>query len=206
MQQKAKRTLVLAGGLLAGVLTMSATPALAEMSAEMLSNTCAGCHGTNGVSAGPAMPTIAGMPAEHIKNMMKGFKSGERPSTIMDRISKGYTDEEIAAIAGFFAKQKWGNAVSGPNSKMATPIDAKLAKDGKKAADKCDKCHEDNGKAQEDDVPRLAGQWLDYIQIRMDDYKNPALKVPQPEKMAKQMDKKTPEELKAIAHFWASQK
>lgn len=206
MQQKAKRTLVLTGGLLAGVLTMSATPALAEMSAEMLSNTCAGCHGTNGVSAGPSMPTIAGLPAEHIKNMMKGFKSGERPSTIMDRISKGYSDEEIATIAAFFAKQKWGNAVSGPNSKTATAVDAKLAKEGKKAVDKCAKCHEDDGRAQEDDVPRMAGQWLDYMLIRMEDYKNANLKVPQPEKMAKQMDKKSADELKAIAHFWASQK
>lgn len=206
MQQKAKRTLVLAGGLLAGALSLSVTPALAEMAAEMLSNTCAGCHGTNGVSAGPAMPTIAGLPAEHIKTMMKGFKSGERPSTIMDRISKGYSDEEIDVIAKYFAKQKWGNAVSHANSKTATPVDANLAKEGKKAVDKCNKCHEENGKSQEDDIPRMAGQWLDYIMIRMEDYKNPALKVPQPEKMAKQMDKKSADELKAIAHFWASQK
>lgn len=206
MHQLAKSTLVLASGLVAGALTLGATPALAELSAEMLSNTCAGCHGTNGVSAGPAMPTIAGLPAEHIKTMMTGFKSGERPSTIMDRISKGYSDQEIDTIAKYFSKQKWGNAVSNSNSKTAMQVDAKLAKEGKKAVDKCAKCHDDDGRSQEDDIPRMAGQWLDYIIIRMEDYKNSSLKVPQPEKMAKQMEKKSLDELKAIAHFWASQK
>jgi sulfide dehydrogenase cytochrome subunit len=37
---------------------------------------------------------------------MKAFKSGERPATLMDRIAKGYTDEEIEAMAKYFAEIK----------------------------------------------------------------------------------------------------
>ncbi|MBF0311358.1 MAG: c-type cytochrome [Magnetococcales bacterium] len=206
MQSKVQRTLALAAGLLASGLLFSA-PAGADATPEMLSNTCAGCHGTNGVSAGPGMPSIAGMPANLLKGLMKEYKEGKRPATVMDRIAGGYSDAEIDAIATHLSKQKWLNAKAHPNSKMGTPVDAKLAKQGKELQKKCEKCHENAGRGQEDDTARLAGQWVDYLLLKMADYKDPELrqKIPQPEKMAKQMDEKTLDELKALAHFYASQ-
>ena len=61
----------------------------------MLADTCAGCHGTDGASAGPASPIIAGMNAECFVDMMEGFRDDSIYSTIMGRIAKGYTDDEI---------------------------------------------------------------------------------------------------------------
>ncbi len=60
-------------------------------SARMLSDTCAGCHGTDGASVGPASPTIAGMNGEYFVELMQGFKNDEVYGTIMGRIAKGYT-------------------------------------------------------------------------------------------------------------------
>ena len=37
---------------------------------------------------------------------MIAFKSGKRAGTIMDRIAKGFSDEEIRAIAAWYAAQK----------------------------------------------------------------------------------------------------
>lgn len=202
MQHNKIRTLMIAGGLLAGVIIGNSS-AHAGASASMLSNTCAGCHGTNGVAAGPAMPTIAGMPAEHIKLMMQEWKSGERDATIMGRVAKGYSDEEIDLIAKFFASKSW---VSGSDHKFGTKVDQAKAKKGKKFQKKCGKCHDDNGRSQEDDIPRVAGQWLDHLLIKMENYKTPDIKLPQPKKMLKQVDKRSLEDLKNIAHFWASQK
>jgi sulfide dehydrogenase cytochrome subunit len=34
------------------------------------------------------------------------FKAGKRPATIMHQLAKGYTDEQLADIAGYFAAQK----------------------------------------------------------------------------------------------------
>jgi cytochrome c553 len=73
-------------------------------SPRMLAQTCAGCHGPNGKSQG-SIPGLQGLPADYIVHAMKDFKSGERPSTIMQRHAKGYTDEEIQAIAKFYAEQ-----------------------------------------------------------------------------------------------------
>lgn len=206
MHNHKKRAMVLAGGILASGMLLG-TAALAGSSAPMLSNTCAGCHGPDGVSAGPGMPTIAGQPAGFQAEVLKQFKSGDRPSTIMQRIAAGYSDEELGQIAAHFAGKKWMNATGNPNSKMATPVDAALAEQGAKVhkSAKCYKCHDNDGRSTEDDTPRLAGQWLDYLQIKFDDYKNADLNVPQPKKMAKAIEKLSADDLKALAHFYASQ-
>ena len=83
---------------------------MATPSASMLANTCAGCHGTNGISVGPASPTIAGKSAEYLKEVMEAYKSGERHATIMDRIAKGYTEEEIALMAEYYAAMPFESA------------------------------------------------------------------------------------------------
>ena len=53
--------------------------------------------------AAPARPfrrCTAAPPAE-IVAAMQAFRTGERPATVMDRIAKGFTDEETRAIAAW---------------------------------------------------------------------------------------------------------
>ncbi len=84
---------------------LASGPAQAEMaSGAVLANTCFSCHGTDGKSAGD-MPTIAGKNENFITQKLKAFKSGSLEATIMNRIAKGFTDEEIAALAKFFSGQ-----------------------------------------------------------------------------------------------------
>ncbi len=78
-------------------------PAQAEMaSGAALANTCFSCHGTDGRSAGD-MPTLAGKSETFITEKLKAFKSGSLDATIMIRIAKGFSDQEIAALAKFFS-------------------------------------------------------------------------------------------------------
>ena len=72
---------------------------------EMLSVSCAGCHGTDGKSSG-AMPSIAGKSADTIETALREFRSGMRESTVMGRHAKGYTDEEIKLIAEYLASRE----------------------------------------------------------------------------------------------------
>lgn len=64
---------------------------------------CFGCHGAGGMSGAGIPPIILGAPATFIESALKGFRDGSRPSTIMGRISKGYTDEDIAAVAQYLS-------------------------------------------------------------------------------------------------------
>ena len=65
---------------------------------------CSGCHANARVDT--PVPPLNGRPAADITKEMIAFKSGERKGTIMDRIAKGFSDEEIQAIAGWYAAQK----------------------------------------------------------------------------------------------------
>ncbi|QCK88844.1 cytochrome C [Phreatobacter aquaticus] len=64
---------------------------------------CSGCHPP---SAGGAIPPLAGMSSEAITASMLAFRTGARPATVMDRISKGFSDQEVRAIADWFALGK----------------------------------------------------------------------------------------------------
>lgn len=180
-----------------GALAVSATAYAVPPNAAMLSNACGGCHGTHGASAGPSMPSLAGQSKVFFIDAMKKFKSGERPSTVMGRLSKGYTDEQIVAMADFFAKQK-------PQAQTAAINPALVAK-GKTVYDNtCKRCHLENGKEFEEDTPVVAGQWLAYLQIQMDEFQSGKRKMS--EKKAEKVKPLTAADWDAVAHFYASQK
>ena len=184
--------------LMAGLLAVGLATAGDIRSPSMLANTCAGCHGTNGASVGDIMPIIGGMSKEYLQLVLQEYKSGERDSTIMGRIARGYTDNELKAIASFFANQPW---VSAP-----VETDAKLVAMGKKIhEDKCDTCHEDGGRVQEDEAPRIAGQWPDYALHYLHWCKSKGKRC-EPRKMGTRVMKLSDEELKAMADYYASEK
>ncbi len=180
-----------------GVLAISALAQAAPPSAAMLSNACAGCHGTNGGSAGPTMPSLASQSKEAIEAAMKKFKSGERPSTIMGRLAKGYSDAEVTAMAEFFSKQKL--------HVTSQAVDASKVKKGASLQESnCGRCHIEDGKEGKDDTPVMASQWLPYMQMQMADYLSGKRKMP--EKMKEKVDPLSKEDIDALLHFYASVK
>jgi sulfide dehydrogenase cytochrome subunit len=66
---------------------------------------CSGCHPTSTRVTSP-VPRLAGRDSAAIVKAMQDFRSGARAGTVMDRIAKGFTDEEIQAIAAWYATQK----------------------------------------------------------------------------------------------------
>jgi len=88
-------------------LALWTSPATAQDAhlARNLAATCANCHGTNGAARGD-MKVLAGVKADTLIAMMSDYKTGAQPGTIMPQISKGYTDEQIKLIAGYFAAQQ----------------------------------------------------------------------------------------------------
>ena len=192
--------------LIGSVFMVGTTQVLAGPSASAMANTCAGCHGTNGQSVGPASPNLAGMSAAYFTESMMGFKAlpkdaehadDARPATIMNRIAKGYTEEQIEQMAAHFAAM--------PVYKANVPHDAAKAKAGAEIYDKgCAKCHDENGSLPDDDSGILAGQWLPWLQYSMADYQSGHREMPK--KMKKQVEKLSDAEIESVLNFFASQK
>ncbi len=89
-----------------GILVGFAVPAIGQTSpigGAMLGNTCAGCHGTFGAAESTVIPPLAGaVEAQFIATMM-AYRDGSRVGTIMNRVARAYSDDEIAAMAAYFA-------------------------------------------------------------------------------------------------------
>jgi len=68
-------------------------------------SSCSGCHPVSRAVETPAGWLVGRNPAD-IVMAMQAFRSGQRASTIMDRIVKGFTDDEIKAIADWYGAQK----------------------------------------------------------------------------------------------------
>ncbi|MDP3482022.1 MAG: c-type cytochrome [Sulfuricella sp.] len=190
-----KRWSILA--LAASTLAMSTAVIAAPASPAMLSHACAGCHGTSGASAGPSMPALAGQSKVAVVESMQGFKSGERPSSVMGRLAKGYTDADFDAMGEFFSKQK-------PVAVVQSTDKDKIAKGRALHEQNCARCHVEDGKEIKDNSPVMAGQWLKYLQIQMDDYASGKRKMF--DRKAEKMKNLSKDDLDAIAHFYASVK
>lgn len=193
MALKTTLRVALTGGLVLGALAVNAGP-----SPEMLSQTCAACHGTMGSSVG-VIPTIAGADSEYFVETMQAFKNGSRKATVMDRVAKGYSDDEITAMAGYFASQK-------PIA-MKQEFSSSKAEMGAKLHEKyCEKCHEEGGRDTEASA-LLAGQSMRYLKYSMEDFKAGHREVPKKMKtqVKKMLEQQGAGSIESVINFYGSQ-
>ena len=191
-------------------------------SIEMLTGACVACHGPAGASVGPAIPSLAGLPAVYFIGAMLSYKHGQdldaaeaeaasdpeledveifaRHGTIMDRLASGYTLAEIKAMADYFAGK--------PVALATQEFDAELASMGEALhADNCEKCHEEGGRSTVDDMVPLAGQWKHYLHYSIADFHGGARGMPKKMKsrLEEVMETEGEDGLAALINYYASQ-
>jgi sulfide dehydrogenase cytochrome subunit len=91
---------VLLAGLAASSPAFADVPVLADTPPGAAA--CTGCHGPAALDS--AIPSLDGQAAADIVVQMQAFLTGQRPATVMGRIAKGFTEEEMRAIAEWLAK------------------------------------------------------------------------------------------------------
>jgi cytochrome c553 len=159
---------------------------------------CAVCHGAEGNSPAPAIPSIAGQPPLFLQNQLILFREGVRASEQMQPIAKGLKDADIARLAAHFSKL--------PAKRMETaPPDAALMQRGTERAKalRCGQCHLADFRGQSQ-IPRLAAQREAYLTAEMlayRDSKRPAGDTI----MAAALYGVSDADIRALAHFLARQ-
>ncbi|APX94079.1 hypothetical protein BWR19_14685 [Halomonas sp. 1513] len=74
-----------------------------DLQLEVMAGGCANCHGTDGARAG-SVPPLAGRDADYLEERLLAFKRDEvADTTIMNRIAKGFSDDELTRLAEHFA-------------------------------------------------------------------------------------------------------
>lgn len=126
---------------------------------------CAACHGADGNSPAPTFPILAGQTQRYIYLQLKDYKEGRRKNPLMSPMAANLSKQDMQDLAAYFASQK-----QKPTSFV--PDIAKAAK-GKATADAalCPMCHL-GGFSGQNEVPRVAGQYQEYILAQLKAFKN----------------------------------
>lgn len=184
------RWIVLLGVALAPISVTADTRA-----SESLSVSCNGCHGWNGISQGASIPSIAGLDTEYMTKVLEQYRDGTRKATIMNRIARGYKTYELRKIARYFSSKPWVS--------VASDLDPKLIERGRELHERhCAECHEDAGRYQDRDTPRLAGQRPVYLQLQLQQYL--ARELPQPSDMKEKLALVEAADLPALGAYYSS--
>ena len=124
--------------------------------APILEKRCFACHGPNGNSATPEVPSLAGQPAEFIAKQLHLFRDGGRQDAQMAPMAVNLKDRDIAELGAFFAQ-----VTPEPPEQQAEPAVAKAAHPLLERQH-CTTCHGENF-AGNQEIPRLAGQQKAYL-------------------------------------------
>ncbi|MBV8250096.1 MAG: c-type cytochrome [Comamonas sp.] len=103
----ASRALWLALAITAGAPALAADgpPGLRAQDVAVLAASCANCHGPDGRSTG-GIPALRGVAEAHLLARLQAFKAGTaKDAAVMTRLAKGYDDEQLKALAQWFAKE-----------------------------------------------------------------------------------------------------
>lgn len=147
-----------------------AKPDLAKAQ-SIVTQVCSACHGTDGNSATPVNPSLAGQPAQYITLQLNHFKAGIRANPVMQGMAAGLTPEDMVALGIYFSQQKLKpQAAKDP---ALARIGEHIFRGGDTATGlpACAACHGPTGAGVPKNYPRLAGQYADYTYAQLKAFK-----------------------------------
>jgi cytochrome c553 len=128
---------------------------------------CAACHGADGNSGAPANPKLARQHPEYIVKQLQEFKSGKRPSPIMQGFASQLTEADMKNIAAFVGSQKAKPGFAKDKELVALGEKIYRGGDVSRGIAACAGCHSPNGAGIPAQYPRLSGQHADYTSSQL---------------------------------------
>lgn len=127
------------------------------------SQSCAGCHGLNGISARAEFPSLAGLPEDYFRNAMDGYFKTGRINPYMDMFKTALSSSDINDLAAYYASLAPKRLAFNATGNVAA---------GKSKAAACAGCHGPDGNSLSEDFPNLTGQSFDYLVKAIEDYRS----------------------------------
>jgi cytochrome c553 len=149
----------------------AAKPDLAQGQAKFTA-VCAACHNADGNSAIPTNPKLAQQHPEYLIKQLQEFKSGKRPSPIMQGFASQLSEADMRNIAYWVSSQKAKPGFA--KDKDLVTLGERIYRGG--AADRqiaaCAGCHSPDGAGIPAQYPRLSGQHADYVAAQLNAFKS----------------------------------
>ncbi|HMM45842.1 MAG TPA: c-type cytochrome [Candidatus Macondimonas sp.] len=161
---------MLLGLCMAGSAVASGDPEAGQQKAAP----CAACHGPDGNSTNGEWPKLAGQHPQYTEAQLKAFKEGKRQNPLMTPMAMGLSEEDMADVAAYFAKQR--PQVGGADPELVE-AGAKIYRGGNKESgvSACMACHGPRGSGNGPaGYPRIAGQHAAYTKLQLEAYRSGA--------------------------------
>jgi cytochrome c553 len=146
------------------VAALYAQSALAQPTAERI-KVCGTCHGEDGNSRMPNIPSLAGQPEFFVLNQLVLMREGVRQVPAMAALVKDLKDDDLTALAKHYA-QLAPKASDEPIDEARVRRGAELA-----AQKRCGSCHQPT-LAGVDQIPRIAKQRIDYLVLALKEFRD----------------------------------
>ncbi|MGB0205630.1 MAG: c-type cytochrome [Neptuniibacter sp.] len=133
---------------------------------------CGACHGADGNSPAAMFPKLAGQNEAYLVKQMNDIKSGARPVVEMTGLLDAMSDQDIADIAAYFAKQA---GTVGHAAKDLVEQGQKIYRGGiaKKGVAACTACHTPTGEGMaQAGFPAIGGQHAAYTEKQLKMFRN----------------------------------
>ena len=148
----------------AALALASAASAADPRAGESMAAVCFACHGQGGNSTNPAVPSIAGQPAQFISTSLYTFREGNRKDPQMSPIAANLSNTEMNDLAAYFSAQK-----PAPSAHRASADNAQARPELAQKFN-CTQCHGARMLGQQH-IPRLAGQQVEYLRAQLRGFK-----------------------------------
>jgi cytochrome c553 len=152
---------VLAGGLLLPAAVQAADPPAAV---KDIVETCASCHGKDGISAIENTPSLAGQPEIFLQYQLVFIRDGARQVEVMQQIAKTLTDDNIRDLGAYYSSLAPPPALTKAATVDVDKVTAIITQRH------CDSCHKPDFSGQ-GEMARLAGQRPDYLMKALHDFR-----------------------------------
>ena len=152
--------------LLGVVLILMAVLPVAAASLEERLAPCLACHGAQGQSAQPEVPSLGAQPAFYVMVQLYMFRERLRTVEVMNAMTQGLPDDDLRRMADVIAKLPPPPPVEEPGDPARLERARALIQQHR-----CNFCHNPNFSGAQQ-VPRLAGQREDYLVKALREYKN----------------------------------
>ncbi|MDR7281246.1 cbb3-type cytochrome c oxidase subunit III [Pseudomonas corrugata] len=132
---------------------------------------CGACHGPDGNSMAPNFPKLAGQGERYLTKQLHDIKSGKRTVLEMTGLLTNLSDQDLADIAAYFAKQN--GSVGAADPKIVARGEALFrGGDLAKGLPACTGCHSPDGKGNvAAGFPHLGGQHAQYVAKQLTDFR-----------------------------------
>jgi cytochrome c553 len=130
---------------------------------------CSGCHGQNGISTSPGVPSLAGQRPAYLYIELKAYQTGARGAGPMTDTVKFLSNNALIAAAAYFASLEpdQPSAAGGTGAPAVDPVQA-----GKTAAAACAGCHGETGISRTPGIPSLVALDQQYLVAAMKAYQS----------------------------------